>query len=50
MNRLDGLFLLYENNIEKRIVTGILAGIGCALLLKRYLDISLTNQEKIGNI
>jgi uncharacterized membrane protein len=50
MNRLDGPFLLYENNIEKRIITGILAGIGCALLLKRYLDISLTNQEKIGNI
>ena len=50
INKLDGIYLVYENNIEKRIVTGILAGVGCALLLKRYLDISLTNQEKIGNI
>lgn len=47
--RLGGEFLNFINNVDKRIITGFFAGIGCALGLGNIIGNSLTNGIKKGD-
>ncbi len=47
--QLHGRYLDYINNLPKRIITGILSGIGVSLALSNLIAKSLTNDSKKGD-
>jgi uncharacterized membrane protein len=47
--RLQGGYLSFINNLSKRVITGLLAGIGVGLGLSNLIAKSLTNDSKKGD-